>query len=299
MSSIIRLGGKMTETIAAETTPVTVDLGAAASQQQQASSFSIPEQYQSKGWAEKIKSTDDLFKAYDHSQQLIGKRPAGIPTADASDDEWNQFYKAMGRPDEPTYDFPEVEGLPEGFDASAYKETAAKIMHEAGLTPKQASKLYQSFMNNEKESAGKQQEQHLARQKELDAQFENLTKEHFGDDIDKYTELTKTEFEKFVPQSLKQSFSKIQDMPDVLTALMAYTKGKQSEIERVKKAYGDEGTVVTGSQAKSQSIDDIRSELASMNISKAAQDFTHIDHKKTMARIDELRSMVARHYAPK
>jgi len=264
--------------------------------EQSAPSFSIPEDYADRGWAEKIKSSDDLFKAYDNAQSMIGKRPAGIPSKDASDDEWNQFYKAMGRPDEPKYDFTEPEGLPEGFDTTPFREQAAEILHKAGLTPKQANAVYNEYLKLEMNSAGQSQEATEAQQAELDKQYEELTKEHFGDDAQKYEGLLKEDFEKHVPQSLKETFAKLTDMPDVLTALMAYTKGKQGEIDRVKKEYGQEGGITTGNQANGQSIDDTRRELASLRSSKEARDFTSPKYNETQERIKQLAESVDRYY---
>ena len=264
--------------------------------EQSAPSFSIPEDYADRGWAEKIKSSDDLFKAYDNAQSMIGKRPAGIPSNDASDDEWNQFYKAMGRPDEPKYDFTEPEGLPEGFDTTPFREQAAEILHKAGLTPKQANAVYNEYLKLEMNSAGQSQEATEAQQAELDKQYVELTKEHFGDDAQKYEGLLKEDFEKHVPQSLKETFAKLTDMPDVLTALMAYTKGKQGEIDRVKKEYGQEGGITTGNQANGQSIDDTRRELASLRSSKEARDFTSPKYNETQERIKQLAESVDRYY---
>ena len=264
--------------------------------QEPTNSFAIPDDYKDRGWAEKIKSNDDLFKAYDNAQSLIGKRPAGIPSQDASDDEWNQFYKAMGRPDEPNYQFTDPEGLPEGFDPTPFKEQAAKILHEAGLTPKQADKVYNEYLKMELESTGSQQEQSAEQQKALDEQYDQLTKEHFGEDAEKYETLLKEDFSKHVPQSLKETFAKLADMPDVLTALMAYTKGKQGEIERVKKEYGQEGSVTTGSQTTGQSIDEVRRELATLRTSKEARDFTNPKYNEAQERIKALQESVQRYY---
>lgn len=270
--------------------------GAVSQPVDQTNSFTIPESYKDRGWAEKIKSPDDLWKTLDNAQSLIGKRPAGIPSQDASDDEWSQFYKAMGRPDEPKYDFTDPEGLPDGFDTSSFKEQAAQILHKAGLTPKQANAVYNEYLKLELEGAGKSQEAKAAEQAELDAKYEALTKEHFGDDAEKYENLLKDDFSKHVPQSLKETFAKLADMPDVLTALMAYTKGKQSEIDRIKKEYGQEGSITTGSQASTQSIDEIRRELASLRTSKEGRDFTNPKYKETQERISALQESVRRYY---
>ena len=47
----------------------------------------IPEEYREKGWTKNINSIDDLYKAYDNAQGLIGKKTIGIPSDDASPEE--------------------------------------------------------------------------------------------------------------------------------------------------------------------------------------------------------------------
>lgn len=259
-------------------------------------SFEVPGEYKDKGWAEKIKSSDDLFKAYDNAQSLIGKRPAGIPSQDATDTEWDSFYKAMGRPDEPSYNFTDPEGLPEGFDTADFKETASQILHKAGLTQRQADAVYSAYLQSEITAAEKEGEATAERQTALDAQYDALTAEHFGDDAAKYEELTQQEFSKHVPQSLKETFAKITDMPDVLTALMSYTKGKQGEIDQIRKEYTGEGSLTSGGQAATSGINETRQELAKLKTSAIAKDFTHPEHKATRERILQLQGAVQSYY---
>jgi hypothetical protein len=82
-------------------TPETTSTPEIAPQEQASNDFSIPESYQDRGWAKDIKSQEDLWKLTDNAQSLIGKRPAGIPTADAPQEEWDKFYQALGRPEQP------------------------------------------------------------------------------------------------------------------------------------------------------------------------------------------------------
>jgi hypothetical protein len=260
------------------------------------SSFSIPEEYSDRGWSEKIKSTDDLWKGYDNAQTLIGKRPAGIPSNDASDADWDSFYKAAGRPDEAKYDFTDPEGLPEGFDSEPFKQTAAEILHAAGLNQKQAEKVYQAYLSKELEGANNQQEQSAEKEKELDARFDELTKEHFGDGYDAAEKATMDAFERYSPQSLKGSLEALQDHPEALAAVVATINGQKAELEQVRKEYGAEGSITTGNQTTGSNINETRDQLATLRASKAARDFSDPEHKQTMTQIEELQGVVNRHY---
>lgn len=260
-------------------------------------SFAVPEPYQSKDWAKGIKSVDDLWKLTDNAQSLIGKRPAGIPAADAPDAEWDKFYAALGRPESPDkYQFGDVEGLPEWYDVGSIKQKAAQILHEAGIPQKQADKIFQKFIKAELEAVGKTKESWEAKQKELDAEFDKLVSETFGDKYDQAAKAAQDLIVKYVPENMRGVYEEISQNPKALTAVIAALNGANNEISEIKRKYGAEDKLNSGTQTAGVSIDDTRKELAQLRASQAARDFTHPDHKKTMARVDELQGMVQRHY---
>lgn len=269
---------------------------AAEPSQQSNNSFVVPEAYQGKGWVEKIKSPDDLWKTLDNTQSLLGKRPAGIPTADAPKEEWDKFYQAA-RPESPDkYTLPEIEGLPEGVDLSAQKKTAMELMYKAGLTNKQAADLWKEFMGTELKAAGENKAAYEAKQKELDAEFDKLTKEVFGGDFENVSKSAINFANEIVPESLRDAPAAIADNPKALAYIAALAKGAQDKIAAIQKEYGAEGTITSGNQAASVSIDDVRKELAALRTSKAARDPFSPEYKKTLDRIQELSGTVERHY---
>lgn len=263
---------------------------------EQASSFTIPDEYKDRGWASKIQSADDLFKSYDNAQTLIGKRPAGIPTKDASDAEWDAFYKAAGRPDEPIYEFSDPEGLPEDMDLSDFKAKASELFHKAGLNQRQAQALLNNYLELELQASSTQTEAQRAEQEAKDAEFDKLVTEQFGDNYEAELNKTVAAFERHAPQSLRDSLNDIiVDNPRALAGLVAAVNGIQREADEVKQKYGvDAGKLATGAQATPQSTDDIRTELAQLRISAANKDFTHPEHKQTRQRVEELSAALNR-----
>ena len=272
----------------AEVAPVTQPVSAP-----EASSFSVPDAYADKGWTEKVKSTDDLWKTTANLQEMIGKRPAGIPSADSSDADWDNFYKAAGRPEEAKYEFTDPEGLPEDFDTAGFKQSANEILHSAGLSQKQAEKVYNAYMALElKGSADKEAA--------LDEKFDALTKEHLGDGYEAAQQATLDAVNRFAPQSLKNSLSALSVHPEALAAVVATINGQQLEIDKVRKEYGAEGTISSGNQVGSGGdINETRNNLAELRTSIAARDFSHPDHSKTMEQVKQLTGVVDRHYAKK
>lgn len=264
---------------------------------QEASNFTIPEAYASKGWAKDIKSADDLWKLTDNAQSLIGKRPAGIPANDAPDAEWEKFYAAAGRPDKPdAYKFSDIEGLPEGVDIAPFKSKASEVLHAAGLNQKQADKVWQMFMKAEMEAATGNKKAMTDSQAALDKQFDDLVKEHFGDKFEQAQNTALEFINQKVPEGLRSAYTEIADNPKALVAVISAVNAAQSEVEKIKKEYGVEGKLTSGEGASPVAIEDVRKELATLRTSQAAKDFTHADHKKTMEQINELSGKVAAYY---
>jgi hypothetical protein len=91
-----------------------------------------------------IKDLNGLAKSYINAQKMVGADKIVLPGAEASEDEMNEFYNRLGRPEK--YEFDKVE-LPDGFEHSEPMDNAMKqLMHETGLTNAQANKLYTGYL---------------------------------------------------------------------------------------------------------------------------------------------------------
>lgn len=88
-----------------------------------------------------------LVKSHVNLQQKLGSNPLKMPKEDAKPEEWNEFYKSLGRPDTiEGYELPEAKlpaGLPEDKE---FKTAFMQHFHDEGLTKKQANGLYNKYM---------------------------------------------------------------------------------------------------------------------------------------------------------
>jgi len=100
----------------------------------------IPEELKEEKMWENVKDVPGLLKSYAHAQKSLGGS-IKVPSAEAGDDEWSEFYGKLGRPEGPDdykIEWPELEGatwdedLQTGFKALA---------HKIGLTPAQVTSL--------------------------------------------------------------------------------------------------------------------------------------------------------------
>ena len=98
----------------------------------------VPSDLASHPALQNITDMSGLVKGYVESQDALEKR-VQVPTDQSSPDDWNAFYKSIGRPDTPEgY----AEALKdEGFQWAEGSEVLQKAVHDAGLTAKQVSML--------------------------------------------------------------------------------------------------------------------------------------------------------------
>ncbi|QDP59044.1 MAG: hypothetical protein Unbinned6242contig1001_12 [Prokaryotic dsDNA virus sp.] len=91
---------------------------------------------------DKFKDINGFAKSYNDMQRGFGDR-LKVPDENASDEEWSEHYKKLGRPDKPEdYEYKRSEDMPEDvpWDESKASEML-KVCHRIGLTKKQTSKF--------------------------------------------------------------------------------------------------------------------------------------------------------------
>lgn len=90
----------------------------------------------------------DLVKSYVGQQSLIGKDKIPLPGENATDEDWNEVWTRLGRPETAEgYDLKKPEGLAEEIEYS--EELVGEFKgecHKMGILPSQAQKLLDWFM---------------------------------------------------------------------------------------------------------------------------------------------------------
>jgi len=99
---------------------------------------------------DKYGSRDDALRALVGAQDLIGKKGLIQPDENSSKDEWDNFYKDLGRPESAEkYTLPEIEGLPEGLPIDDNLTNDFKAWaHEAGLNQNQVNLVYGKYQTS-------------------------------------------------------------------------------------------------------------------------------------------------------
>lgn len=111
---------------------------------------SIPEELRGDPAIKNFKDVEDLARGFLETKKLIGQKGLSRPEDKAGEEEWDAFYKALGRPDAPEgYDLqmPADEKVPKGVYVSETLHTGfLSLAHQIGLMPGQAAVLQEGFM---------------------------------------------------------------------------------------------------------------------------------------------------------
>lgn len=243
----------------------------------------VPEDYRDKPYLKDVMEKKDvkaIFDKLDNAQKLIGQRPEGIPGPEAAPEEWDKFYKMMGRPEEANaYEF-SYEELPEEIKSLRNEEfegTVKKLMYDAGLTAEQAKKLqtgYDKLMVETLEKSGA-----LAQQRDVD--FDKLASDTFGKDkVDTVLASSKKMLEQFVPENLKEHVANLSNENLVVLA---------SVLDGVRQKYiGEDGLSNSSPAGGATDVGDLRAQGRELMASEAYTNPRHIEHQKVKAEVENL-----------
>ena len=102
------------------------------------SDFVVPEAYKDAGWASNIHSVDDLWTQHANAQKLIGKKTIGIPNADSSEQEYEDFYSKVRPESMDGYD----------IDLADDTEMFKDIFYKNGISARQAKAITEAYKDS-------------------------------------------------------------------------------------------------------------------------------------------------------
>ena len=107
----------------------------------------ISEQFRNDPSIEKFTEIDALAKSYINATKMIGQDKLVIPNNNSTDDQWNEVYSKLGRPE--SADKYELDSKSETvpMEESAIKSFAEQS-HKLGLNNKQAQGILEFYKNN-------------------------------------------------------------------------------------------------------------------------------------------------------
>ena len=207
----------------------------------------IPKEYQGEKSLQNFQDMNGFVKSYLSAQRLVGLDKIAIPNHLATDDDWDQVYQKLGRPNNPTeykYNLPQESKLDDN-SLKAFSEHA----HKLGLLPKQADGIINYY--NELANASVIDANSKAETSRLEA--EKTLRQEFGPAYNNKINAAKnlasaTLGDDFLSNTILADGSKLGDNPTVVKAF-ANLASKLSEDTIVK---GDSPSYMTTSEIEKQ-----------------------------------------------
>ena len=108
---------------------------------------SISEEFRNDPNIEKFTEIDALAKSYINATRMIGQDKVAVPNKNSTEDQWNEVYAKLGRPETPDKYSLNVESDVVKMDENAIKNFAEQS-HKLGLNNKQAEGILDFYKNN-------------------------------------------------------------------------------------------------------------------------------------------------------
>jgi hypothetical protein len=109
----------------------------------------LPEDIRGEPSLQSFKDVQGLAKSLVNAQRMVGKNKVAIPGETSSAGEWEEFWKAAGRPETAAdYQFKRPAEVPEEHWNAKLADEAQALFHKIGLSKKQAAALLQFNVNN-------------------------------------------------------------------------------------------------------------------------------------------------------
>jgi len=112
----------------------------------------IPEDLRNDPNISKFTELESLAKSYVNATRMIGQDKVAVPNNNSTDDQWNEVYDKLGRPESPDKYQLDAKSDVVPLDESAIKSFAENA-HKLGLNNKQAQGILEYYKNSMESSA--------------------------------------------------------------------------------------------------------------------------------------------------
>jgi hypothetical protein len=242
---------------------------------------SISEEYRADPNIEKFTEIDALAKSYINATKMIGQDKVAIPNNNSTEDQWNEVYAKLGRPESADKYSLDINSEVVNLDENAIKSFAEQS-HKLGLNNKQAQGILEFYKNNMEGTA----QQSKIDTETAQAQAEQQLRAEWGRDFEGKVKqagaLAKANINPEVLDMQLQDGTRIGDHPEIIKGF-----AKIANMMSEDKILGTESENVNTTK-------DIESEIAALSNDKNGPYWNrmHPDHDKVVQQVYTLREML-------
>ena len=242
----------------------------------------IPEDLRNDPNISKFTELEALAKSYINATRMIGQDKVAVPNNNSTDDQWNEVYNKLGRPESPDKYKLEVKSDVVPLDDGAIKSFAENA-HKLGLNNKQAQGILEFYKESMEGSIQQSRVDTETAQANTEAQLRKEWGRAFDDNIKRAGAVAKANMNPQILDMELKDGTRLGDHPEVI-------KG----FANIANLLSEDKLVGTESENVSQGVD-YQSEISKIVNDRSGPYWnkSHPDHDKVVQQVFTLRTMMS------
>jgi len=241
----------------------------------------ISEEFRNDPNIAKFTEIDALAKSYINATRMIGSDKVVIPNQNSTEDQWNEVYGKLGRPESPDkYKF-DVKSEVIPFADNVIKQYADNV-HKLGLNNKQAQGILEFYKNSMEQSAKQSQIDMETAKEQSQQQLRQEWGRAYDDNLKKAGAVAKANLNSQILDMQLKDGSRLGDNPEII-------KG----FAKIANLLSEDSMVSTESESVNQGKD-LETEISRITNDKSNPYWnkSHPDHTKMVQQVLTLREML-------
>jgi len=241
----------------------------------------ISEEFRSDPNIEKFTEIDALAKSYINATKMIGQDKVAVPNKNSTEDQWNEVYDKLGRPESADKYSLNVKSDVVPIDEGSIKQFADNA-HKLGLNQKQAEGILDFYKTNMEGMAQQSQVDTETAQAQSAQELRQEWGREFDTNVKKAGALAKANMNPEILDMELKNGMRVGDHPEIIKGF-AKIAGMMSE-----------DNMVTTESEQVNSNKDIESQISTItnNTDGPYWNKRHPDHDKTVQQVYTLREML-------
>jgi len=274
-----------TETSTENTKPVEATIAPSTETQPAAKTWkeAISEEFRNDPNIEKFTEIDALAKSYINATQMIGKDKVAVPNKNSTEDQWNEVYDKLGRPESADKYSLNAKSEVVPIDEGAIKQFAENA-HQLGLNNKQAQGILEFYKNNMEGMAQQAKVDTETAQVQSEQQLRQEWGREFESNVKKAGALAKANMNPEILDMQLKDGMRLGDHPEIIKGF-AKIAGMMSEDK-----------IVSTESENVSSNTDVETEISDIMNNKDGPYWnkSHPDHDKMVQQVYTLREMLTK-----
>ena len=243
----------------------------------------ISEEFRNDPNIEKFTEIDALAKSYINATQMIGKDKVAVPNKNSTDDQWNEVYDKLGRPESADKYSLNAKSEVVPIDDNAIKQFAENA-HQLGLNNKQAQGILEFYKNNMEGMAKQAKVDTETAQAQSTQELRQEWGREFDTNIKKAGALAKANMNPEILDMQLKDGMRLGDHPEIIKGF-AKIAGMMSEDK-----------IVSTESENVSSNTDVETEISDIMNNKDGPYWnkSHPDHDKMVQQVYTLREMLTK-----